>query len=305
MNKQKFIEVLVQEVQTKMGDNYKVSAQKVTKNNGLELSGITILKNGESMSPNVYVEQSYMDYCNGKPISSIVYEVIEIHNKALRETSFSVVDFMDFEQVKDKIILRVINYEQNKKDLDNAPHVKFLDLAITFRYLAEHKEDGIASSLIHNSEFEAWNVDKADLYNIALENTEREFPAKIESMFNFIISQAPAELRQMLKEEVGLETDEIEKDMYILSNKNGLNGATCILYKNVVARFANENDCDLYILPSSIHEMLLVPVKGQFNADDLSDMVNEANRTAVGLSDYLSDSVYFFDRRTEEFSIIK
>ncbi len=85
--------------------------------------------------------------------------------------------------------------------------------------------------------------------------------------------------------------------MFILTNESRLNGATCMLYENVLDKFANEIKSDLYILPSSIHEVIILPKKEWYKKSDLESMINEVNTDNLSVDEILSDRVYMFERK--------
>ncbi len=284
---------------------YEAHLHTITKNNGIVLDGITLLNKGENAGPNVYLNTFFESYQMGKPLNSILDEIIECHNRAKEETTIEVVDILDFNLVKDKIVVRLVNYEKNQEQLADCPHKRFLDLAITFRYLASKDAMGLASSLIFNKEFEQWNVDLEDLYQLALFNTMREFPWQMDSLVKVVSEcfgeRLPDELREQFKNDVrSLEQVESRVNMYVLTNDVGLNGATSILYDNVIKNFANVQDCNIFILPSSVHEVMLVPENADTEAEFLRELVMEANQSAVGLIDLLSDEIYYYDRELEQ-----
>ena len=86
--------------------------------------------------------------------------------------------------------------------------------------------------------------------------------------------------------------------MYVLTNQHKLNGSVCILYQNVLRDFANRLACDFYILPSSIHEVLLIPAANQISYQELSDMVQDVNSSQLSREEILSDHVYYYSRET-------
>ena len=96
-------------------------------------------------------------------------------------------------------------------------------------------------------------------------------------------------------EEVDLK-DYVPSDMYVLTNESKLNGAACILYENVLYDFAQKLGADLYILPSSVHEVILLPKLSMFEKDELVNMVKEVNTEGVAADEVLSDHVYEYNR---------
>ena len=91
--------------------------------------------------------------------------------------------------------------------------------------------------------------------------------------------------------------------IWVLSNNEGLNGANCILYKDCLSKLARELDANLYILPSSIHETMLVAENEDAEPEFLQELVREANLSVVGLIDLLSDNIYYYDRDKDEIII--
>ncbi len=238
---------------------YEAHIHSITKNNGIVLDGITLLNKGENAGPNIYLNSYFESYQIGKPLNVIMEEIIECHNKAKSETNIEVVNILDFDLVKDCIVLRLVNYDKNKEQLEQCPYIPYLDLAVTFRYLANKDVMGLASSLISNNEFEQWNIGLDDLYRIALFNTMREFSWQMDSLVKVVSEcfgeRLPEELKDEFMEEVrNIEQAENKVNMYVLTNDIGLNGATCLLYDNVIKNFAKVQECNVFILPSSVHE---------------------------------------------------
>lgn len=278
-----------------------VDLHKVIKNNGIVLDGITLRAKGETVTPNIYLNSYFESYQMGKPIAIIMDEIIYRYQKAKEDNKFELDDILDFSVVKNQIVLRLVNYEKNKEQLEKCPHKKYLDLAITFRYIVSKDALGIASSLISNQEFEAWDVSLEDLYQIALFNTMREFPWKMESLAQVVTDCFKAKAPEFLSDEMIACLKRIEKNgdgvnMFVLTNDEGLNGATCILYDNVIKNFAKVQDTNIFLLPSSVHEMMLVPENEETNAAFLSELVRQANMNSVGFIDLLSDNIYYYDK---------
>lgn len=286
-------------------EGYLVELHKVIKNNGIILDGITLRKKDEHISPNIYLNSYFESYQMGKPLAVIMEEIIYRYQKAKEENALKVADILDFKAVKSKIVLRLVHYEKNKEQLKCCPYKKYLDLAVTFRYIASKDAMGIASSLITNQEFEAWGIGVEELYQIALFNTMREFPWHMDSLAKVIFECFQAKAFGALPPELAKEAENLGEmengvNMYVLTNDTGLNGATCILYDNVIKNFAKVQECNIFLLPSSVHEMMLVPDDGSTDAQFLSRLVVEANRNAVGFIDLLSDNIYYYDRERDQ-----
>lgn len=277
---------------------YEVEIHKVIKNNGIELDGVTLRRVGQGISPNIYLNNYYQSYQMGKSISVIMDEIIRNYRTVMENHELEMDDISDYHAVRDKIVVRLVSYEKNREQLKNCPYRSFLDLAVTFRYMAGMDAMGIASSLITNQEFECWGIGMDELYETALANTMRIFPWKLEPLSRILL-----EMMRKGKLEHGEEVfADLEHGLrlYVLTNEAGLNGATCMLYHDIIRQFSDRMDCDLYLLPSSIHEVMLVPADDFADPSFLSELVWDANRSAVGLIDLLSDSIYYYDREKDE-----
>ncbi|MDE5778745.1 MAG: hypothetical protein K2I10_09625, partial [Lachnospiraceae bacterium] len=286
-------------------EDYVVEIHRVLKNNGVVLDGLTIRKQEENCSPNLYLNPYFDQYQMGRPITTIIKELVCRYSQAKIEGMITVADLADYESVKDRIVLRLVNFEKNESLLKSCPHKRYMDLAITFRYMVGKDPVGIATSLISNQEFEAWNVEFSELYQVALFNTMREFPWKMDSLAkvisDYLKDKAPGTLPEDLISEIEhMENSENGVSMFVLTNDTGINGATCILYDNVIKNFAKVQESNIFILPSSVHEVMLVPENAETETEFLEALVREANDSAVGLIDLLSDNIYYYDRERDE-----
>lgn len=288
--------------------DYHTEIHKVIKNNGVVLDGLIIRKGREMISPNIYLNSYFESYQMGKPLTVIMEEIVYQYRLFKDEQSIRLTDIWDFTAIKRDIVLRLVNYDRNRELLKTCPHKKYLDLAVTFRMVLDWDCMGIGSSLVTTDVFDHWGISLEDLYQLALKNTMREFPWRMDSLATVITEcmkrQLPEEkIAEMQEDFELLEETENEVSMYVLSNENGMNGATCILYDGVLKNFAKAQDCNVYILPSSIHEVLLVPENVETDAATLEEMVADANHSAVGLIDLLSDHVYYYDRKRDMIEI--
>ena len=274
--------------------NAEVSIARVTKNNGVELDGINILKENEHLSPTIYLNSYFEDYNRGRSLENILCDIANKRLLGGESTKIEVGDIYDFEKIKDDIILRLVNYERNSDKLKDCPYKMYNDLAITFRWMVNHDDIGITTALISNREMDVWKVSVEKLYNIALENTKRLFPGEIIDMRD-ILGQYLGEDCLEEDENIMKQYDEGMAKLYVLTNEQRVNGASCLLYSELIREFAREADSNVYILPSSIHEVILILEKEMDDIDRFKAMVESANGTVVGRLDILSDSVYYYD----------
>jgi hypothetical protein len=208
------------------------------------------------------------------------------------------------------IAYRLINYQANKQLLYDIPHLAYLDLAVVFYLLIDDADFGEATALIHNEHLSMWDIDTATLYEIATKNTPVLLPFEFTSMNQLITHLLLEELKQ---NELEKDLDQIhnlletlsteEEQMYVLSNHKKYYGASVLLYPNVLEEIAIKLQNDFFILPSSIHETIIVPFTDQLEKETLQEMVTEINRTEVDEVDRLSDNVYIYSRDLHEVQI--
>ena len=92
-------------------------------------------------------------------------------------------------------------------------------------------------------------------------------------------------------------------NMYVLTSKDSIFGAISMFYPNGLKELAKELGSDLYILPSSIHDVIVLPAQEEIDADMLKDMVHRVNKDYVDVEELLSDSVYYYKKESDSLSI--
>ncbi len=298
-----------------LGEDYLVSPKEVRKNNGVSLLGLFIRKNGGNIAPTIYLESFLESYENGVPLSEVLEELLEAYRQAAPQEEVDLACFQDFSQVRDHIVYRVVNAAWNADLLSEVPHIRYLDLAICFSYLFYEKTLGIGSIMVYNNHVAAWKSDAGELYRLAKENTKRllgEVLVDLEdviaygrSLGDILREQKDGGFPDSLQEAFpgkdaraasGFGDGDGRIAMKLLTNQRGLYGAAAMLYPDILRKAAGMMDSDLFVLPSSVHEVLLVPDRGEVEADELRRLVREVNATQVDAQDLLSDEVYRYDR---------
>lgn len=292
-----FTTLVREEVEKRTGDQYTVRINDVRKNNGVVLSGLTMMEDDSNISPTIYLNHYYEDYEDGRTtLTNVVNDVMDHYNRNKVNRSVDMRQFLNYESVKKGIVYKLVNTAKNKELLEDVPHVEFLDLSVVFQYLIQNEHFGTASILIHNAHLKLWDVSVEDLYQVADANTQRLQGYELRSMIDAI-----RDLLEMdaIGEAADIEYMEEHADnlpMYVLSNKNRVGGASCILYDGLLADFATAIGGSFYVIPSSIHEVLLLPADNKDEQEEIKAMIKEINDTQVRTEEILSDSLYFFDK---------
>lgn len=269
-----------------------VEISVVKKNNGVSKAGLSIREDEHDVSPLLYLDDYYIHYQNGELLENIIRNIRADYDKKVQMAAVKIPNLQEFENIRGRVIYRLVNYEKNKEILEDCPHIRLYDLAVTFRWVARIDDVGVSTSLITNKQVKEWGVSVNDLVLAARQNTPRLFPAQIIDMEEMLAGMASFILYPSTI------------PMYILTNKQELNGASALLYGDILKDFANKKGADMYILPSSIHEVIMVPADRINDPTKLLSIVHDANTTVVSIGDVLSDSVYYYDRKKDQITEI-
>lgn len=315
MQMEEFVIIMMEELKNRFGSDSEVRVNEVKKNNGVVLTGVSVFKQGKTIAPTVYMEKMLARYNAGDSLEDITDEIVRIMSNAEME-SFDVEEFLDWNKVKDRICYRLINRSLNEDMLKDVPHRPFLDLEIIYYYKLKSETVDTASILVRNRFLDEWKVTEQSLYEAAEKNSARLNPYEVVSMqkalWNMVFQESKAEA-----ETVGdPEWNELEHEarqmaelnssdaMYVLSNSDKYFGASCLLYKELLKKIAQKLNDDLIILPSSVHELILLRASNCDNAATLKLMVEEVNQSQVKREERLSDSVYKYDQDSDSVSIL-
>lgn len=203
-------------------------------------------------------------------------------------------EFLSYGQVKDRIVYRLINTERNKELLADVPHMEFMDLSIIFKCRISQNETNMASLLVHNAHAKLWGVSVETLYQDAKENTQKLEGYRIKDMAGVM-----HDMMSRIPEEFACDSNIADSlggiSLYVLTNKSGMEGSSCMLYSDVLRDFSDAVGSSFYIIPSSIHELLILPVWDVENGREISDMIREVNDTQVQQDEILSYSLYCYN----------
>ena len=294
-NYEKFLAEVLHHINDRLDAGTEAHLRKIQKNNNRILDGLVISTEGSNISPTIYLNDYYEEF-TGKQLSleEIVNHVLEQYEHARSCQPADVSDFADFACVKDRIIFRVINRRKNADLLKRIPHIDYLDLAITFLYLLTIRENADATILIHNTHLSLWHTDTDELFALAQKNTPRLLTWDVTPMKELLSGLSVPD------DDLAPRPQDLAYPMYVLTNQNKLHGAGCILYDHLLASLSEDFDDDFYILPSSIHEVLLIPGADTVCRSDLDEMVREVNATQVPEEEILSDHAYLYSREKGE-----
>ena len=326
MNYQTYLTKIKNELQAKMGDGYSISITNVKKNNGIDFLGICITDKEHNLSPVFYLDDQFKedkDAGNEMRISETVGDILRLYYDQGKTAQMDLGLLKSYANLRDKVLFRLVNHEKNKEVLSDIPHKLYYDLAMVFYLDIPNKIFESGSILLNNSHLETWGVTAEEVFTDAYRNTPKLLPAVTQSMaevmreiLEFRIYKKYGEDESVKKivngyfeDEYGIVSENEMSDgkrskMYVASNATKTYGAAVFFYPGFIKDFAEKVDADLYIFPSSVHEIIIAPATKEHNRKELIKMVCEVNASKVAPDEVLADTVYYYDRAVDVIEII-
>lgn len=301
-------------LERKLGEKYRICCAENVKNNGIVLHGLSIRQKEEMVSPTIYMEPFYRKYEDGESFEDICEVILTLYHDSRTNLNFDGDYFTDFNKIKDRICFKLCNTEKNLKLLKEIPSVPFKDLSIIFYIFINDSSIGNGQVLIKNDLFLNWNINDSELMDYAQANTPRLLGIRFSNILNVLEEMAKKNCPDA--ENICMNDFDALKGsgpaLYVLSNKESFNGASSILYTGELEKVSEEIDDNYFIIPSSVHELIIVPesmeIEGKDNFNNkcttLLDMIHNVNMSEVPESDFLSDNLYYYDRAEKTVSLI-
>ena len=289
MSFEEFTAFMREKVQLVLGTDVIVVSKSVLKNNGTRLQGLEFFKETVRISPVIYLDGIYKEYERGRSMADCVREVCSLYTvnqweKKKTEKIFHMI--CSWEESRTKIYPILLPYEKNRELLKNVIHKKYLDLALCSCLTLEDEERNNMSVRVTKGILQQWEISEEDLFRQAYENMQTAGYHIINMM-------------QIIKE-CGFEGEMPATNMFVLTNRKQLYGAAGILETDLLKGFSDRIGKNLFILPSSIHEVILIPDEGRFGESLLKEMIMDVNENVLQEEDFLADHAYYFDRAKGE-----
>lgn len=293
-----FVDQLLNILNDRIGDEYDIQSTEVTKANDCKYTGLVFRKQDDILGATIYLDPYYERY-RDESYDVIVDMICEKLAESEADTSNMEIvrSIKEFEQVKDRVFLKLVNKDLSEDYLQDKVFIEYLDLAILFSLWVDMNSTNIASITVTNALLKLWDIPKEKLYLIAKKNMKKEKCHKITPLDTYFFNLIGTSRDESLTME--------ENEIFILSNQNNLYGASALLSDSVMREFALEQKVDeVIILPSSIHETLLIPRRDDsIGIHSCYEMVKEVNATELESCDVLSNNVYLYDLKTDSISI--
>lgn len=291
MTDTKFYNDITTAVQKYLGEDWTAELlTNVTKNNGTNRVAMVLYKNDDKIRPQIYLEKYYEDYQRGKELQEIVEEVLKMYKSAMKDINPKNLERLEeWTNIKERLALRIVSKERNQKELYNLVYEEVCDLVAIATICVERNGEGVKSIRITQDLARKWNVSNKEILEAAKENTSKLFPPKIQDLYEFV-----QDMVDISREELSQGRKNFP-DLQILTNDLCINGATVILYDSFMKEVYEHLGGKFIILPSSVHEVLVVPLEDSMYIPYLQEVVESINQRFVAEDEILSDNVYMYD----------
>ena len=296
LSREAFYGSLREELLVRCPVGMEISFQTITRNNDVRLHGCLLRRNESHIAPTLYMENFYDLYKDGLSVGETADAMLRICVNSLddvREFDFAP---EDWESVRKMIGMKVLGYERNPELLQRVPYIRYEDLAVVFIFVL--KEAGITGGVaVITSELSGlWGISAEELFAQARQSAPVLLEPVVSNIRN-MIGDCPEEVEEIIDD------PENAVDMYILTNKSQTYGASALFYPGLLEKITDYLGGGFYILPSSVHEVILIP-EAAGEPDALRRMVQEVNRCEVPEDMILSDNVYYYDPEEKQFRIV-
>lgn len=298
MDFKEFVNKLEQDLKDAMADispGATVEVISVEKLQEGSYTGITISPAGGNVGMNLNANQLFDQMQDGQSYEGVLAVAVSTAERGLHDMpAVDVSELMNYEAAKKYLCFDVVGSDRNADMLEKVPHTDKENISMVYRLQLDSTENGAATVLITNAMMEQFGVTKEQLHADAMENAQEIRPADFRTM-----AAVMAEMMGMPEEMMA----DMAPPMYVATNQDKVQGAAVMFYPDFMDQAAKELGGDIFILPSSVHEVLILPDDGNMNAQELKEMVTSINASEVSPEDRLTDSVYHYDAQERIFEL--
>ena len=281
------------------GTEHSVEIHTVEKMNET-YEALTIKPENSDIGVNINANELYKAYSDGMDYDRIIDGAVDKARDALEHSpDFNIDAFKDYDKMKETLAMEVVSAERNAELLETVPHKSMEDMAVVYRFVVSADKGEVGSVLVTNKMLDQYGITPEQLHADAMKNAPEVRPMEIKGMGEVLAEQMGIENAEMLGFAIPPEQDQ----MLVASVKGNVHGAGVLAYEDFMEKASDRVGGSFFILPSSIHEILIIPDNGQFDLKSLENMVREVNATTVDPVDKLTDNVYHYDAQDKVFEL--
>lgn len=296
--KEQLVDKIKENLTEKGMDDLNIKIQPIEKMNG-NYEAMTVTPEGSNIGLNYNLTSAFAAHEQGNDVEEIARQATNVISGGIKNAPIADIEALaDYDQMKNKLAMEVVSAERNADLLDKVPHENMEDMAVVYRLVLDSNDDGRASVLVTNGLMEQFGISHEELRADALENAPEIRPAKIQGMTEMLTEMMGDEFATL-----GLAMDPADEMMFVATTPDKIQGAGVIAYQDFMDQAAEKLGGDFFVLPSSVHEVLLVKDDGQATMESLKEMVQDVNATQVEPEEQLTDNVYHYDSKDHVFEL--
>lgn len=281
-----FREELLTVLENVVSKEVSVRIVQTEKLNGCVRFGVLFDRADLRYTPTIYLEPFYKSFLNGKSLENIAAELLQCYEEEINDVPKSVERLMNYDQARANIFCKLIHRKENQRLLQRTPHITFLDFAIVTYFEVDCEEMYKGSVLIQDYYLERWQITEEELIRNALARTREKKRIFFRPMSDILYRYIGAEDGELY--------EYAHNGMFVLTNTEKYLGAVLVFYPEVLEQIAELVKEDFYLLPSSVHEWIIVPASMATEEDELLKTVRDINQIAVLEEEVLSDNIYLY-----------
>lgn len=277
---------------------------KFVKKDGGDLLNIIFAEHDDAYEVcSVHVEELYVAYQNGIRLNTIVDYICSdvLHAKSIYVYD-KTKELMDYNTAKSRLFVRLINYDRNADILRDVVHKTLGDIVFTVYAIVDENEFGIVSTKVLKSMVKKWDKNEDDIFNEAIKNTYYLTPPRIYKWEGVLCDESYAGESFMNDEDIC----DLDKSFSgnILSTTRKTNGAVAVFLPGVAEKISELLDSDFYMVFTSIHEVMIHSTGSGVDPKDLKLVSQDTLREVTPSSDYLTEKIYKYNRKTHKFECV-
>nr|WP_323163564.1 DUF5688 family protein [Variimorphobacter saccharofermentans] len=290
----------------RLAEEKKPQLKYQVKNNDCVLDGLMVRTEESNIAPTIYLNPYFEQIQDGAELDDVLAQIASVYQSHYIDHDIDVSAVTDFDKIKEKIVCKLINEEANQQFLQDKPYSKLEDLAVVYQILMDKTGEGTATITITDNLMDGYGITLEELHDQALQNMDTLQPHSFKGMNETVAEMIAVDIAR--DQNIGMDEakemamqmmPDIPDTMFVLTNDTKVNGAAAILNDDIRQEIA-EKVGDFYMLPSSIHETLIIPKDAGMEFKELEQMVQEVNQTQVAPGERLSDHVYEYDAKEHE-----
>ena len=293
MDFETFMNETIKEMRDRFPD-FDISKQEVSKLQGESYTGMAVRPENSEIGATLNLQDFYEALGSGMFIEDVMDSIERSVVSAVRHMPhYDARVLEDYDRMKDALTIDLVPVAGNEEKLAQIPHKNVEDMALVYRFEEESSVYGTASILVTNEMLAVYDITADQLHEDAMKAAVQNRPAKLHNMNDV--------MRDMMGDMSGLVPMNEPSPLWVATVEGGQNGAGVIQYPGFLDQAAEALGGDFYVLPSSVHEVLLVADDGSMELSYLEEMVRSVNETEVSPAERLSDNVYHYDSEAHIF----